>query len=127
MIHGFIKKCVLKRVSLDDAECLEVLKKEKGKAKAAAMKNFMNKVLRTAVEDLTKELKKIIYKQCDNVVDKIQGRLDDIEYSSADVLKNYEEISALKESDEVGLETKKAKIMSDISICDFAILMVTEL
>lgn len=124
MIHGYIKKRVQKRVSLDDNECLEILKMQKGSQKSAAMKRFMDKVLRDALSDLSNELRKITYKQCDNVIDKIQSRLYDIEESSADAVTQFEAISLMRESDEVGLETKKAEYMCNISMCEYAIAVL---
>lgn len=117
MIHGFIKKRVLKDVSLDNSECLEVLSMEKGEEKKKAMKKFLDKVMSKAIIDLSEELKKVIRRQSENVEDKVQVRIDEIEHSLNDNMKNFDKIKSLKESDSAELEKEKLELISVSSVC----------
>lgn len=75
MIHGFIVKRVIKRISLDDAECTDILKMDRGKKKEEALDAFYKKVLKEAISDLSKELRNSMEKQTDNVEIKFSSEL----------------------------------------------------
>lgn len=124
MIHGFIKKRVMKEVSLDNQECLEVLKMEKGEEKRKAMKRFLDNVISTAITDLAEELKKVIRRQSENIEDKVQVRIDEIEVSLDDNLKKFDKIKSLKETDSTELEAEKLELISVSSVCSMGMALL---
>lgn len=124
MIHGFIKKRVQKEVSTDNEECLKILGMEKGKEKEKAMKNFLDKVTSTAINDLSEELRKVIRRQSENIEDKVQVRIDEIEVSLDDNMKKFEKIKSLKETDSAELENEKLELISVSSICSLGMALL---
>lgn len=124
MVHGFIKKRVLKEVSLDNVKCQEVLQMEKGDEKKKAMDNFLKEVTSTAITNLSEELKKVIRRQSENIEDKVQVRIDEIEVSLDDNMKKFEKIKSLKETDSAELEKEKLELISVSSICDIGMALL---
>lgn len=75
-ISGGIKDPVAKRMSLDDAECLKILKMDSGIEKKNAMTSFMQKVMKEAQNNLAKS---------------VRGSLEDMEEEIAEFLNNVSE------------------------------------
>ena len=107
MIHGFIVKRVSKRISLDDAECTDILKMDRGKKKA--------------ISDLSEELKNSMEKQTDNVEDKIQQRIDSIVEICETKSDEFEQIQKVKESDEAKMESEQLRLSYFVALCDYGI------
>lgn len=124
MIHGFIKKRVLKEVSLDNTKCREVLQMEKGDAKKKAMDDFLKDVTSTAITDLSKELKKVIYRQSENIEDKVQVRIDEIEVSLNENMKKFDKIKSLKETNSAALEAEKLELSSVSAVCSMGMALL---
>lgn len=124
MIHGFIKKRVQKEVSTNNSKCREVLMMEKGDAKKQAMDNFLKEVTSTAITDLSEELRKVIRRQSENVEDRVQVRIDEIEVSLNDNMKKFEKIKSLKETDSAELEKEKLELISVSSICSMGMALL---
>ncbi len=124
MIHGFIKKRVMVDVSLSNQECLEVLKMEKGEEKKKAMKKFLDKITSTAIIDLSEELRKVIRRQSENIEDRVQVRIDEIEASLDDNLKKFDKIKSLKETDSNELEAEKLELISVSSVCSMGMALL---
>lgn len=120
-IHGYIKKHVQKRVSLDDSECLAILKMESGSEKENKMTAFSNKVLGEAIKELSNKIRKSIQEQADNIADQIKDRIDLVESTSANTIEKYKEIEKLKENNEEGLESEITNMGYFISLCDNAL------
>lgn len=121
MIHGFIVKRVSKRISLDDAECTDILKMDRGKKKEEALDAFYKKVLKEAISDLSEELKNSMEKQTDNVEDKIQQRIDSIVEICETKSDEFEQIQKVKESDEAKLESEQLRLSYFVALCDYGI------
>ena len=75
-IHGFITKRVSKRASLDDTECLAILKLDAGKEKQQKLNDFYKKILNEAIKDLSEVLRDAMEKQTDIVEDHISSRIE---------------------------------------------------
>lgn len=56
-IMGGVKEPLAKRMSLDDAECLSILKMDAGLEKKQAMTRFTNKVIREALDNLARSVR----------------------------------------------------------------------
>lgn len=121
MIHGFIVKRVSKRISLDDAECTDILKMDRGKQKEEALDAFYKKVLKEAISDLSQELRNSMEKQTDNVEDKIQQRIDSIVEICETKSDEFERIQKVKESDEAKMESEQLRLSYFIALCDYGI------
>lgn len=106
IINGYIKKRIQKRVSLDDDECLRILKMDVGSDKEKEMTNFLNKILQESMSGLIKEINKSLKKQLENVEDQINARIDSYTELSEEKMKAYQELERIKTSDEHELEEK---------------------
>ncbi|MBR6622313.1 MAG: hypothetical protein IKK91_00200 [Ruminococcus sp.] len=120
-IHGFIIKRVSKRISLDDSECIEILKMDAGKEKETALDNFYKKVLKEAISELSDELSSNIETQSDNICDKIQQRIDNIVDICEAKTVEFESISKVKESDEDNMEQEQIRLTNIVALCDLAL------
>ena len=85
-LYGFLKNYVSKRISLDDKECVDILKMEKGPAKTNAMKAFTNRGLREAKQQLCTKLNNLVesglddfYSAFDNMLNVKQVQLEQAE------------------------------------------------
>lgn len=116
-VHGFIKKKIQKRVSLDDSGCLSVLKMSPGSEKEKAMSDFLNEVLKSALDGLVKEIKKSLNKQMESVQEQIEDKITLYTNLSNDKLTSFKEIEKIKNSDEEELEKKVVELAYKQSLC----------
>lgn len=117
-IHGHIKKHIQKRISIDDEQCLEILKMETGSDKEKKMTDFINLVLKESMEELSKKIKKVLTEQADNITEKIEDRIIVYENSASEKISGCEEIINLKGKDEKALEKKVGKVAYKLSLCE---------
>ena len=120
-IHGFIVKRVIKRVSLDDDECTEILKMDKGDAKKEKFNVFYRKVLKEAVEELTKELQTGMEENTDRVCDTIQRRIDSIVDVCESKTEEFENIRKVKEKDEAAVEQEQLRLTHFVAMCEYGL------
>ncbi len=120
-IHGFIVKRVAKRISLDDSECLEILKLNPGKEKEEQLDQFYRKVLKEAVLELSDELRHSMETQTDNVCDTIQHRIDDIVETCEAKTAEFERIRQVKASDGEKIEHEQIRLSHFIALCDYGL------
>ncbi len=118
IIHGHIKKHIQKRISMDDEQCLEILKMETGSNKEKKMTDFINLVLKESMEELSKKIKKVLTEQADNITEKIEDRIVVYENSASEKISSCEEIINLKGKDEKALEKKVGKVAYKLSLCE---------
>lgn len=117
-IHGYITKRVIKRISLDDTECCEILKMDAGSAKTQKLNDFYKKVLKDAVKELSNLIRDAMEKQTDSVEDKIQQRIDSIVDVCETKTVEFEKIQNLKNKDEEKVEQEQIRLSHYISLCD---------
>lgn len=120
-IHGFIVKRVSKRISLEDDECLGILKMDPGKEKEKALDGFYKKVLKEAVSELSDDLSSNIETQSDNVCNHLQQRIDSIVDVCESKMNEFENIRNIKESDEDKIEQEQIRLTNVIAMCDIAL------
>ncbi len=72
-IKGGIKEPLAKRMSLDDSECLRILKLDSGEEKKKKMKNFERKVIKGALRNLSNKVKKTLSEQTEDIQDYLSG------------------------------------------------------
>ena len=68
-ISGGIKEPLAKRMSLDDSECLKILKMDAGVQKKEAMTRFSQKVISEALDNLAKNVRESLNEQTEDVQD----------------------------------------------------------
>lgn len=117
IIRGYTKKRIQKKVSLDNSECLDILKMDAGKEKERAMTDFLNKIFRTSMDGLIREIRKSLKKQVENVEDQINARIDSYTDLSKEKLLQLQEIEEVKSFDENELEKKLADLEYLHSLC----------
>lgn len=89
IINGYIKKHIQKRVSLDDEECLNILKMDEGPDKKKLMDDYLNSILCEAMAGLVKEIERSINRQMENVQNQIESRISSYEFLANDKLKAF--------------------------------------
>lgn len=94
-IKGNLKLYISKRVSIDDSECLEVLKMNAGLEKETTMKKFSEKILQLGLKNLVDDVRNVIKEQNYIMTDIIEEKLQDIKFN---LNKKVEEFSLLEES-----------------------------
>lgn len=72
-ITGGIKDPLAKRMSLDDAECLGILKMDSGSEKKTAMTIFTHKVIKEALDNLSKNVRISLNDQIGDIQDYLSG------------------------------------------------------
>lgn len=125
-IHGYIKKRIQKRVSLDDDECKKILAMDKGKEKEEAMTDFLNNVLRQALHDLTGEIRKTLNTQLKNIEEQITNKIDSYKILTDDKMAQFKEIESLKDTDEESLAEKVLVLGYKCSLCELGIGVLEE-
>lgn len=78
-INGGIKEPLSKRMSLDDSECLSILKMNPGNEKKQAMTRFTHKVIQEALNNLSKNVRTALNEQSDDIEDYLCGILEEQE------------------------------------------------
>lgn len=68
-IMGRVKEPLAKRMSLDDAECLSILKMDAGLEKKQAMTRFTNKVIKEALDNLARSVRISLYDCAEDIQD----------------------------------------------------------
>ncbi len=78
-ISGSIKNPLARRMSLDDAECLKILKMDSGTEKKEAMSKFTRKVINEASDNLSKSVRQSINDQMEEIEEYLNAVLDEQE------------------------------------------------
>ncbi|EYE89100.1 hypothetical protein Q428_04645 [Fervidicella metallireducens AeB] len=78
-IIGAIKDPLAKRMSLDDSECLSILKMDSGLEKKQAMTNFTQKVIKEALNNLSKNVRETLKYQIEDIQDYLNNILEEQE------------------------------------------------
>lgn len=125
-IKGSMKKRLSKKVSIDDAECLSILKMPKGSAKEKAMNKFANNVFQKALVELSESIKDIVTDQCEIITEQIADRLEDITTSLQRMTEQYGELEMLKGKDVDEIEHKKVDLVYTIALCELGLALTEQ-
>ena len=123
-IHGFVVKRVSKRISLDDSECLEILKLDAGSKKTKELNTFYHKVLTESVIELTSILRDSMEKQTDIIEERLQQRIDSILDTFEIKTLEFEKIQELKNNDENDIEKEQLRLSYLMAICDLGLSFI---
>ncbi len=122
-IRGSFKRHLAKRVSIDDIECLEILKMDAGSAKESAMKKFGNKVLKEAKEELCHNIKEALFDQQKYISDEVNEKINVVILNLKDLNSKVAEFEMLKQSDEEKIEFEKLSCINKIQ-CTESLLSI---
>lgn len=109
-INNSIEKPLRKRLSLDDRECLEILKLDSGTGKKEKMDLFVREVIKEAQDNLAKEVKKSLDMQMDDIEEAFHEMKEKQEKEFNNIMEAFKKISDSTVS-ETG-EREKACVLS---------------
>lgn len=101
-ITGGIKDPLAKRMSIDDSECLSILKMDSGSEKKQAMTNFTQKVIREALKNLSKNVRETLNYQTDDIQDYLNNISEEQEKEMRSLKEHFDKLignSELEQSD----------------------------
>ncbi len=125
-IKGNLRNYLTKRVSLDDKECLEILKMEAGKNKEKKMNKFGKKVIQEALERLSNEIYRITKAQRELIEEVLNQKIDELILNNKKKLKEFKRIEALNEKDKKEIEENKANLQLSIDKSSVALNNIME-
>ncbi len=117
-VTGFIGKRMDDRLVLTDSELSIILEEKDDAERAKNFENFYKKIHEKAVLDLSKKIEEIIAKQFSIVDIEIRNRLKEVDLSTKNALKEYEQAERLKKENSVELSKKDLDFMYKITIAD---------
>lgn len=120
-IKGNLKTYISKRVSIDDSECLEILRLEAGYKKENEMKKFSEKILQQGLNNLVKDIKDVIKEQSDIVTEVIEERLEDINSNLDRKIKDFNLLESSKLKTEKEVEKVKEELNLKIKLIEACI------
>ena len=123
-ITGGIKDPLAKRMSLDDSECLSILKMDSGTEKKQAMTNFTKKVIKEALNNLTKNVRAALTDQTEDIQDYLSGISEEQEKTMQALKEHFDKMVQDNELEQ-GDKEKKCVLplyIVDVSDCVFDIL-----
>lgn len=95
MINGSVKEPLAKRMSLDDAECLKILKLDSGTEKRERMKAFSNKVFGEALANLALKVRKVLDEQTEDIEQALWDYVGTKDKEVKNIKKQYDDILKL--------------------------------
>lgn len=123
-ITGGIKDPLAKRMSLDDSECLSILKMDSGTDKKQAMTNFTKKVIKEALNNLSKNVRAALTDQTEDIQDYLSGISEEQEKTMQALKEHFDKM--VKDNElEQGDKEKNCVLplyIVDVSDCVFDIL-----
>lgn len=92
-IEGGIKEPLAKRMSLDDSECLRILKMEQGIEKTQVMSDFSHKVIDEALGNLSKKVRVSINEQLEDVENYLKDIAEEQEKAFSSLKEHFQKMS----------------------------------
>lgn len=93
-IKGSVKDPLAKRMSLDDEECLRILKMDPGPEKKTAMNIFSQKIINSALQNTANKVRKTLNEQLENVDDYLLGIQEEQEREYSVLKEQYDSLMA---------------------------------
>lgn len=101
-IKGGITTPLSKRMSLDDSECLRILKISSGSEKKKAMKKFAKKVMKEALKNLSKNVRTALNEQGEDIEEYLVGIVEEQEKAARELKEAFDKMiedDGLEQSD----------------------------
>lgn len=120
-IKGNLKTYISKRVSIDDIECLEILKLDAGYEKEKEMKRFSEKILQQGLNNLVKDIRKVIKEQNEIVTEVIEEKLEDIKFNLDKQIEEFNMLEQSKTKTEEEVNKMKQELLDKIALSEACI------
>ena len=91
-VHGAIKDQLAKKMSLDNTQCLEILKMDAGEEKREAMTRFSQKIISEALDNLSKQVRRTLDEQMEWIEDYLINMSEEQERAFSALKERYDEI-----------------------------------
>lgn len=125
-ISGSFKKHLSKRVSLDDSECLSILKLDAGEQKRKRMNLFGNKVLRESANNLCIDIKESLLEQQEYIEECLDDKMNELIRIQHEMINKFDELEIAYEDGKDRIDEEKSKILSKVVICELALSSIVE-
>ena len=90
VISGAIKEPLAKKMSLDDPECLRILKLDSGIDKRNRMKNFSNKIIQEALNNLSEKVRDVLDEQSEGIEEFFSSYAESQEKEMMNIKQQYD-------------------------------------
>lgn len=125
-IRGSFKKHLSKRVSLDDWECLSILKLDAGEEKRKRMNSFGNKVLMESANNLCIDIKESLLEQQEYIEECLDDKMNELIRIQHEMINKFDELEIAYEDGKDRIDEEKSKILSKVAICELALSSIVE-
>lgn len=119
-IEGCVKGPLAKRMSIDDPECLAILKLDAGEEKRRAMADFSNKIIKEALENTIKAVRSSLDMQTREIMDHLTDMLEGEEREVTALKAQYD---AVLKSSTLETEEKERECLQPLTVIYIAGLM----
>lgn len=107
--RGNFINSIHKNLSLDNKECIEILRFDSGKEKEEGMKRFLRKVLQSELKKLGKLAEEVLEENLKMLVETLEDKILEIEESISEEIKDFEK---LEKSREAGIKERDLLLKS---------------
>lgn len=125
-IRGSFKKHLSKRVSLDDHECLGILKLNAGSNKKNTMSNFGNRVLKEAAYNLCSDIEDSLLEQQEYIEECLDAKMEEFIIIQSEMMYKFEKLEQAYEEGKDKIDEEKNNILSKVAICELALSSIVE-
>ena len=117
-VVGFIGTQLAKRLVQGDKELAPILAERNDKLRKKNFQDFYDRVFREAIRALIKKIEEAVRKQSASIEKEIQTRLDEVNRSMNDEMKELEELQKVRSQEKAKLSDKQVEYMYYDSLCD---------
>jgi len=89
-LEGVVKNHMAKRMSIDDSECLAILKMDAGNRKRQAMSRFSDKIIQEALDNIVKKVKEAMIGQTDEIKSYMENIMEEEEKKVSSLKTQYD-------------------------------------
>ncbi|MGL5623639.1 hypothetical protein [Cetobacterium sp.] len=107
--RGNFISSIHKNLSLDNKECIEILRLDSGKEKEEGMKRFLRKVLQSELKKLGKLAEEVLEENLKMLIETLEDKILEIEESISGEIKDFEK---LEKSREAGIKERDLLLKS---------------
>lgn len=125
-LKGTFADYIGKRISLDDAECIKVLKLPSGEMKSQRLQELKQKVFVEAGEAVVTKIKYVVEDFSDTVEDAFMEHLERTEDTIQEKTENFKQLSKVAEDDALSVETVLLKADYVLAVCEYADKLISE-
>lgn len=112
--------CLLKRISLDDSECISILKMMPGESKANRMSEFKQAVFSQAIDDVCKSVERSVEEFFDTVDDTFVGKINSLAASIEEKAAAFEKLTNEREKSDSEIESTRLQSLKNITLAEMA-------